>query len=142
MIDYQVSKNSNPVVDILYMIFNCTDHEKRTRHFYDWLDYYHQELDRSLRNFDLTAKIEYPRKQLDADVKRYGKYMFGLSLILASTLMRDPEEAGKMLNALEHAELDDLIDSMKLEHLQDETIKRLQNRIIGLIDSYDEFDLF
>lgn len=68
MIDYQASNNVSPVVDLLYMILNCTDHETRSKNFYNWLDYYHSELDKSLSNFGLKANFIYPKDQLDADL--------------------------------------------------------------------------
>ncbi|KAH9632176.1 hypothetical protein HF086_011922 [Spodoptera exigua] len=86
LIDYQVGKNSSPANDLLYMIFNCTDHEIRLKNFYNWLDYYHSELDKSLSNYGLKANYVYPRDQLDADLKRYGKLQFRCSILLCNVL--------------------------------------------------------
>ncbi|XP_030030806.2 uncharacterized protein LOC115447738 [Manduca sexta] len=73
MIDYQLSKVSNPCCDIMYLIFNCTDHKTRLQHFHDWIDYYHSELVKALSNFGLEANV-YPREQLDADMEKIRKY--------------------------------------------------------------------
>ncbi|KAJ8728880.1 hypothetical protein PYW07_006576 [Mythimna separata] len=141
MIDYQASKADSPVLDLLYMIFNCTDHETRSKNYYDWLDYYHTELDKSLSNFGLKANYVYPRDQLDADLKRYGNYMFGLSLMLANVLMRDSNEASKLKEAQQNSNLDELMDTMKMEDMPDATMTRFKKRVTGLIDSFTEFGL-
>uniref|UniRef100_A0A2A4JDG0 CHK kinase-like domain-containing protein n=1 Tax=Heliothis virescens TaxID=7102 RepID=A0A2A4JDG0_HELVI len=141
MIDYQASSNVSPVVDLLYMIFNCTDHETRSKHFYDWIDYYHSELDNSLSNFGLKANFIYPRDQLDADLKRYAKLLFGLSLILANVLMRDSQEAGLVLEAMRNSGVNELLESMTNQSLQGETVVRIQKRVGGLIATFNEFGL-
>ncbi|CAH1634846.1 unnamed protein product [Spodoptera littoralis] len=107
MIDYQGSKISNPVGDILYMIFNCTDHETRSIYYYDWIDYYHTELDRCLSYYDLKINYIYPRDRLDADLRRYGKISFGLSSMLTYVLMRDTKEAGEMLESFKSGDPND-----------------------------------
>ncbi|KAJ8720717.1 hypothetical protein PYW08_006182 [Mythimna loreyi] len=141
MIDYQASKADNPVLDLLYMIFNCTDHETRSKNYYDWIDYYHSELDNYLSNFGMKVNFVYPRDQLDADLKRYGNYIFGLCLMLANVLMRDTHEASKLMEAQKNSTLDELMDSMKMEDMVDATMIRFKKRVIGLVDSFTEFGL-
>ncbi|XP_050551647.1 uncharacterized protein LOC118271020 [Spodoptera frugiperda] len=143
MIDFQGSKNNNPVADLLYVIFNCTDHETRVKHFYDWIDYYHAELEKSLSNFGLKANYVYSRDQLDADVKRYGKVMFGMSVMLANLLMRDTKEASELMEAMKTtADMKELMESMGSQVLQHETIIRARKKIVDLIASFSEFGLF
>ncbi|KAJ8728879.1 hypothetical protein PYW07_006575 [Mythimna separata] len=141
MIDYQVSRNNSPVVDLLYMIFNCTDHETRSKNYYDWLDYYHTELDKSLSNFGMKANFVYPRDQLDADLKRYGKLLFGLSIMLANMLSRDSAEASKFMEAIKDSDVAAVMDTMKIEDTPEATMVRVRKRMIGLIDSFTEFGL-
>ena len=141
MIDYQASKNNSPVVDLLYMIFNCTDHETRSKNYYSWLDYYHTELDKSLNNFGLKASTVFPREQLDADLKRYAEFLFGLSLMLANLLTRDAKEASKFMEARQHTDLSEAMEAMKMDNMPDDTMIRFKKRVIGLIDSFTEFGL-
>ncbi|KAJ8728881.1 hypothetical protein PYW07_006577 [Mythimna separata] len=119
MIDYQVSRNNSPVVDLLYMIFNCTDHETRSKNYHDWIDYYHTELDKSLSNFGMKANFVYPKDQLDADLKRYGKLLFGLSIMLANILSRDSSEASKFMEAIKDSDVATVMDAMKIEDAPD-----------------------
>ncbi|XP_022823598.1 uncharacterized protein LOC111354388 [Spodoptera litura] len=141
MIDYQGSKISNPVGDILYMIFNCTDHETRSIYYYDWIDYYHTELDRCLSYYDLKINYIYPRDRLDADLRRYGKISFGLSSMLTYVLMRDTKEAGEMLETFKSGDPNDVLQLMGTQTLQGETVVRTRKRIVGLIDSFSQFGL-
>ncbi|KAF9422097.1 hypothetical protein HW555_002118, partial [Spodoptera exigua] len=137
--NYQIAKSSSPAYDFLYMIFNCTDHETRVKNFYNWLDYYHSELDKSLSNYGLKANYVYPRDQLDADLKRYGKLQFGCSILLCNVLSAKPEDAAKFKEGMERESVDRTIDPKK--KLDVDTKERLKKRITSVIDSYIEFGL-
>lgn len=138
MIDYQISKVSSPVCDLLYMVFNCTDYQTRKKHFIDWIDYYHDELDKNLSIFGLKANYVYPRDQLDADLKRHGKMSLGQGVVLASTLIRKTEEAVKLKEAMESADMGEMIKTATTENLDPETLALFKTRIEGLIDSHLE----
>ncbi|CAH0664026.1 unnamed protein product [Spodoptera exigua] len=133
MIDYQGSKISNPVGDILYMIFNCTDHETRSKYYYDWIDYYHTELERCLSHYNLKVNYIYPRDRLDADLRRYGRISFGLSAMLTYVLMRDTKEAGEMLESFKSGDPNDVLELMGTQTLQEETVLRTRKRIKGAL---------
>ncbi|KOB69043.1 Ecdysteroid 22-kinase [Operophtera brumata] len=139
MIDYQGSKASNPVADIQYMIFNCTDYKSRKEHFHDWIDYYHTELDKSLSSFGLKANYVYPKDQLDADLKRYGKISLGLSVVLSSMLILKPEDAMKMKEAMESADMNEMSKNTDIGRLGADSIALFKSRVEGLIDSFIEF---
>ncbi|XP_037303641.1 uncharacterized protein LOC119193865 [Manduca sexta] len=139
LIDYQISKESNPCCDLMYMLLNCTDHESRLKHFHDWIDFYHSELDKALANHGLKANYMYPRDQLDADLKRYAKVMFAFSIILAHSLTKKNEDVAKMKEIMKE-EVD--IDSLsELFQVDDETTRILKRRLEGLVDSLLKFGL-
>ncbi|KOB77008.1 Ecdysteroid 22-kinase [Operophtera brumata] len=138
MIDYQISKVSSPVCDIHYMVFNCTDYQTRKEHYIDWIDYYHDELDKNLSIFGLKANYVYPRDQLDADLKRHGKMSLGQGVVLGSTLIRKTEDAAKLKEAMESADLDEMMKTANTENLDPETLALFKTKIEGLIDSHLE----
>ncbi|CAB3225490.1 unnamed protein product [Arctia plantaginis] len=140
MIDYQLSRNTSPVNDIMYMIFNCTDHETRKENFYDWIEYYHSELEKSLFNYNLKTSLVYPRDKLDVDLKQYAKFSFGLSVLLASMLIRKTEDVAKMTDAMKNENKPDAQDFV-VSTLDEESTTRYRNRIIGLIESFTELGL-
>ncbi|XP_047034710.1 uncharacterized protein LOC124640817 [Helicoverpa zea] len=142
MIDYQFATDGNPTLDLLYIIFNCTDHETRSKHYPSWIDHYYSELDKSLSNFGLKAAIVYPRNQMDADIKKYAQFMFYHCILFATLLMRDPTEATEILESFKKAHLDDATATLKSENLQSATVGRIKGRIEGVIASYEQFGLF
>ncbi|CAH1634841.1 unnamed protein product [Spodoptera littoralis] len=141
MIDYQGSKNGNPVMDLLFMIFNCTDHETRSKHYYDWLDYYHSELDRSLSYFDLSADSVYPRRQLDADIKKYKDLLFAICIMLTNIFTRNTEEAAEMMETLNSGSFDEAIEVLANTEIPKDTAVRAKKRITGIVESFIELGL-
>uniref|UniRef100_A0A2A4JDU6 CHK kinase-like domain-containing protein n=1 Tax=Heliothis virescens TaxID=7102 RepID=A0A2A4JDU6_HELVI len=142
MIDYQASSNGSPAVDLLFMMLNCTDHESRSKHFHDWLDYYHTEFDKSLSTFGLKADVLYPRTQLSADLKKYGRVMFYLCITFNTFLMRDSREAEELSDAIKNVVADERSDLIKAQQLSIETVNRIKNRVSGIIATYELFDLY
>ncbi|KAM3966099.1 uncharacterized protein ACR2FA_012972 [Aphomia sociella] len=140
MIDYQLSKVSNPVCDILYMIFNCTDYDTRHAHYNDWIDYYHLQLEQSLANYGIKADFIFSRDQLDADLKRYSKLFFSNTLMLSSLMIRKSEDAAKVkeLMELNATDMERMAEGFQVSGLDPDSISRYKNRIEGLVNSYCE----
>nr|XP_049697234.1 uncharacterized protein LOC110374145 [Helicoverpa armigera] len=140
IIDYQGSHYGNPVVDLFYMIFNCTDHETRSKHYYDWIDYYHSELDKSLSNFGMEVSSVYPRNQLNTDLKKYSSMLFSVCALASNLLMRDTNEASELMEAMENIEMSEMVEAMKSQQLQSKTCDRIKKRVGDLITSFQEFE--
>lgn len=139
MIDYQISKESSPVADLTYMIFNCTDYATRSKHFYDWLNYYHSELGTCLSNYGLNIESTYPRTQLEQDLKRHATFSLGQSIMLGSVIIRESKDAAKFKEAMdENKTVEELLKSTKLTTLDESTLNKLKNKVIGLVDSFIE----
>ncbi|CAG4937973.1 unnamed protein product [Parnassius apollo] len=138
LIDYQLAKESLPVSDIHNLVFNCTDYDTRSKHYYQWIDFYHLELDRYLNYFGLKVNFIYPRDKLDADLKRYGKVCFGLSLIMINFLLRQTQEAPD-LASLENMDLSELSQNFKVENLTAQTFEAIKKRVEGHIESCFEY---
>ncbi|XP_026751585.1 uncharacterized protein LOC113512029 [Galleria mellonella] len=139
MIDYQLSRVSNPVCDVLYMIFNCTDYETRRAHYHDWIDYYHLQLEKSLSNFGIKADFIFSRDQLDADLKRYSKLFFANAIMLSAVLIRKSEDAAKAKEAMENSDKVDIgtvLESFQMKNLDQDSVSKFKSRIEGVIDSF------
>lgn len=141
MIDYQQARQSNPVCDLLYMIFNCTDYQTRKDHYHGWIDFYHEELDNALSNFGLKANFIYPKDQLDADLKRYGKVGLVLAILLAGVMIAKPEDALKMKDAMENATPEVMAQMASMATSSNAAIAMLKIRIEGVINSLLEFGM-
>ncbi|XP_030030797.2 uncharacterized protein LOC115447728 [Manduca sexta] len=134
-------KENNPTGDLMFMIFACSDHEGRVKHFNDWLDYYHSELDERLHNFYLKANYVYPRDQLDVDLKRYAKSMLGALVLSATFSVMQPSNAKKVKDAMEeYYEPEDEAEkeaNMKGLFTFDDKYKQIyKKRLEGIIDSF------
>ncbi|KAL0879325.1 hypothetical protein ABMA27_003103 [Loxostege sticticalis] len=138
MIDYQLSKAASPVCDLLYMIFNCTDHITRSKHYHEWINYYHDELDKSLSNFGLKASLIYPKDQLDADLKRYSKQFFCNSVLFYSMLSRNEEEAALVKDTMKTDDILAMKSTMTMGNMSKDTIDGFRSKVVDLIDSYRE----
>ncbi|KAM3965970.1 uncharacterized protein ACR2FA_012827 [Aphomia sociella] len=140
MIDYQMSRVSNPVCDILYMIFNCTDYDTRHAHYNDWIDYYYFQLEKSLANYGIRVDIMFSKDQLNADLKKYSKFFFSAAVMLSSMLIRNSEDAAKVKDAmgLDLSDIEKFAEEFQVSKLDSDTILRFKNKIEGLVNSYCE----
>ncbi|XP_075982122.1 uncharacterized protein LOC142980557 [Anticarsia gemmatalis] len=141
LIDYQISRTASPVSDLLYMILNCTDHETRKQHFIEWLDYYHEELEKSLSHYDLKVNSVYSRDRMDADLMRYGRLMFGLCAFLSNILIRSPEDAAKVQKLMQSEAIFEKPEEFGVANLDEVTKKRFKKRVSGYISTLCDFGL-
>ncbi|XP_075982061.1 uncharacterized protein LOC142980514 [Anticarsia gemmatalis] len=141
LIDYQISRTASPVCDLLYMILNCTDHETRKQHFTEWLDYYHEELEKSLFHYDLKVNLVYSRDRIDADLMRYGRLMFGLCAFLSNILIRSPEDAAKVQKLMQSESMFEKPEEYSVANLDEETKNRFRKRVSGYISTLCDFGL-
>lgn len=141
MIDYQMSKQTSPVTDLHYMIFSSTDHATRKKHYHDWIDYYHSQLDRRLAKFGLDANRVYPRAQLEADLKMHAEFSLGQTVMGASLQIREKTDAAKLNDAVNSADktIVELTDETKLSIAEPETIRKFKEKIEGVVNSFIEF---
>lgn len=136
MIDYQISKESSPVADITYLIFNCTDFVARSKYFHDWINYYHSELEKCLIQYGLKIDT-YPRDQLEMDLRRHAKFALGQSIMLASFLIQESKDAANFKQAInDNKPMGDVFKTYKLTLWNATTLKKFKNRVIGLIDTF------
>lgn len=143
MIDYQQSCAANPVCDLLYMIFNCTDYHTRKDYYLEWIDHYHNQLKDNLAKFGLDVNSIYPKDKLDSDLKRYGNAGLMYAMLAACLTIMNGEDAAKMKEAMESQEIDmdELSKNMDMGGLAKETFVKFKVRIQGAINSLLEFGL-
>lgn len=138
MIDYQISKLSSPVADLHFMIFMCTDYATRTKHYMDWIHYYHTQLDKNLSNYGLRVNYVYPRDQLDADLRRFAKICLSQIIIVSIFTIRETENAAKLQGVMKNVDtsMGEMVDNIKLTGSGSATVKAFQTKFAGIIDSF------
>lgn len=52
LLDWQVSRCSSPIIDIVYFVFCCTSKELRDAHYDEFLRVYHESLSTHIRQYD------------------------------------------------------------------------------------------
>ncbi|XP_047998704.1 uncharacterized protein LOC125236057 [Leguminivora glycinivorella] len=143
MIDYQLSKEGSPAGDILYFLFNCTDHATRLKYYNEWIDYYYEIMESTLKKHGLETSTVFLKERLLADLKRYSRLAIGLGLMLSSMLSRESKDTFdfKEMSGDKDKMLEDAIANICNLSLDQTTIERLKGRITGIIDTVLELGL-
>lgn len=73
-IDFQAMRYANPVTDIMYFLYICTDSTFRSEHFDLLTTIYYDNLKVFLNKFDVKADDVYKREDFDADIEEFKPY--------------------------------------------------------------------
>lgn len=57
LLDWQISRYSTPIIDIVYYIFACTTKELRDAHYDEFLKIYHESLSSHIRKYALSLHL-------------------------------------------------------------------------------------
>ncbi|GBP72869.1 hypothetical protein EVAR_48853_1 [Eumeta japonica] len=140
MLDYQLARISSPVVDLQYMIFNCTDSETRKGNYSEWLDHYYDSLGKQLNLYDLEVHDVYPREKFDDDLHGYAKNSLALAFILASVLVREVEEViDYKEGGMDLADMEKDLENMSVSNMKATTAKRFKDRVHGIVKDFIEY---
>ncbi|CAK1550261.1 unnamed protein product [Leptosia nina] len=90
-IDYQTLNRGNPIVDLLYLIYNGSDQQFRRAHLDEAFDYYHSELSASLQRFGLKPDDVYSKDDFDFDLQQVRPYGLLISFMLLLLVTVDLE---------------------------------------------------
>ncbi|CAG9564305.1 unnamed protein product [Danaus chrysippus] len=83
-VDYQMLQLGNPIVDILYFIFNGSDKKFRDEYFKQSFDHYYEELSKALKRLHLDPEQLYSREDFDFEVKT--RHQLPLSFLFKGVL--------------------------------------------------------
>ncbi|CAH4032492.1 unnamed protein product [Pieris brassicae] len=96
IIDYQTLHRTNPILDLVYLIFNGTDQAFRSEYLQKTIDHYYTELAASLKLFHINPNEVYSRKDFDYDYKEVLPYGLIISFMLLLLVTVDTENAPTM----------------------------------------------
>ncbi|CAH0714831.1 unnamed protein product, partial [Brenthis ino] len=96
IIDFQLTRCASPVLDIVFVIYACTDQELRKKHYDELLKYYYDVLSKQIRELGSDPDKIYPWDTFMAEIKKYS--YFGLAFSFESTpfIVLAPEDAVSM----------------------------------------------
>ncbi|XP_055298661.1 uncharacterized protein LOC129566598 [Sitodiplosis mosellana] len=104
LLDWQVSRQSSPIIDIVYFVFCCTTKELRDAHYDDFLKVYHESLSTHIRKLGSDPEKLFPEKLMQEHFRKFGKFGLVLAAILLPLLTKD---SGK------EVDLDGIADGIK-----------------------------
>ncbi|XP_022837461.1 uncharacterized protein LOC111364703 [Spodoptera litura] len=80
-IDFQAMRYANPVTDIMYFLFICTDSQFRSEHFDLLTTIYYDNLKVFLNKFDVKADDVYKREDFNADIEEFRPYGLLIAMV-------------------------------------------------------------
>jgi len=83
LFDWQISRYSSPVLDLVHFIFACTDEDLRAKHYDELLGIYHHSLSELLDNLAGDTDTQYPYSALLQQLKQFGKF----GILMASMMI-------------------------------------------------------
>ncbi|XP_026462580.1 uncharacterized protein LOC113364307 [Ctenocephalides felis] len=92
LLDWQISRYSSPVLDLVYYIFCCTEKQLRKRHYETFLHIYHGSLSSFLHELGSDPEKMFPYRALQDQLKEFGKFGILMSLMVIQAMVMQPEE--------------------------------------------------
>ncbi|CAG9568730.1 unnamed protein product [Danaus chrysippus] len=130
-VDYQALRYANPVTDILYFVYICTDSEFRSEHFENIIKIYYDNFKLFLEQFDINGETVYPQNVFEKDMKEF--LPFGLLIALvelrivssSSNVMSD--ELNEYDNKIEsqHEDLKTRVNDVVNESINNDVLDKL-----------------
>ncbi|XP_071634634.1 uncharacterized protein [Temnothorax longispinosus] len=82
MLDFQLARCANPITDLSFLIYSCTQKPFRDQHYDDILKVYHSELSSAIKSLGSEPEKIYPWDLFMREVKEY--FIIGLTFALES----------------------------------------------------------
>ncbi|XP_070494988.1 uncharacterized protein [Chironomus tepperi] len=92
LIDWQISRYCSPVIDLVYFIFICTDHQLRAKHYDELLNIYHHSLKELLDHMGGDTMVQFPFTAFLRHLKRFGKFGVIMACMILPMLQTRNEE--------------------------------------------------
>lgn len=123
LLDWQICRYASPALDLMYFIFTASTSAFRDQHYSDLLNLYHGTLSDFLRQLGSDPEALFPRKALDDQLARFGRFgllMATMLLPIITTKGEDVPDMDAMAEKLENgADISAEIHNFKSEGTQD-----------------------
>ncbi|XP_068620453.1 uncharacterized protein [Battus philenor] len=96
VVDYQMLKVSNPIMDLMYFIFSGTDEDFHDKYYHKLLNHYYTELCAAMRRLNVDPEITYPKDDYESDLKELQAYGVFVGMMMVPMVTVDPEDAPSM----------------------------------------------
>lgn len=92
LLDWQICRYASPVLDLMYFIFTASTKAFRDQHYETLLDIYHQSLSGFLRRLGSDPEKLFPRKALDEQLQRFGRFGLLMAVMLLPVMTTKSED--------------------------------------------------
>lgn len=117
--DWQITRYASPVLDLMYFLFTASTKAFRDQHYETLLDIYYQSLSDFMRRLGSDPDQLFPRKALDEQLQRFGRFGLLMAVMLLpviTTKSEDVPDLEVMAEKMESgADLKDEVDNFRSE---------------------------
>uniref|UniRef100_A0A0K8WBL9 CHK kinase-like domain-containing protein n=1 Tax=Bactrocera latifrons TaxID=174628 RepID=A0A0K8WBL9_BACLA len=79
LIDFQISRYSPPVLDLVHYLYACTEKPLRDAHFNEFMQIYYDTLAQFIRDYGLDPGVLYPEAIFRQQLRQFGVYGYCMS---------------------------------------------------------------
>lgn len=119
LLDWQIARYASPVLDLMYFLFTASTKRFRDKHYETLLDIYHQSLSSFMRRLGSDPEKLFPRKALDDQLKKFGRFGLFMAVMLLpviTTKSEDVPDLEEMAEKMESgADLSAEVDNFRSE---------------------------
>ncbi|XP_050458493.1 uncharacterized protein LOC126855135 isoform X1 [Cataglyphis hispanica] len=136
MLDFQLARCSNPIIDLSFLIYSCTLKSFRDQYFNDILKTYHSELSNAIKSLGSDPEQIYPWDLFMKEVKDY--FIVGLVFALEAVpfCLLDPSQAFDLDAIIKNDEAVDISDVWTLSNIKTSTGRqRLTDIIVHAVEN-------
>lgn len=95
-VDWQISRYSSPVFDLLYNLFSSTDKKLRDKHFSDLLRLYYSSLSDFIRKLGSKPENLFTYDNLTQELQRFGRFALLTGPMIIQLLLASPDDIQDM----------------------------------------------
>lgn len=92
LLDFQLTRYSSPVLDIVYLVYCCTCREMRDQHLDGLLREYHDMLAAHLKALGSDVRDLYPWETFQTQLRERAQFGLGMALMTVPMFLADAEE--------------------------------------------------
>lgn len=96
LLDFQLSRYSSPVLDILYNIFTSTDKQSRAASYDELLKTYHSSLSNTIEKLGSDPKKLYSFDNLQAQLRKFGEFALLCGPMIIQIKVANAQDIGNL----------------------------------------------
>lgn len=101
LLDWQISRYSSPVLDLVYYLFGCTTKPFRDNYYKKLLDVYYNSLSSFIIRLGSDPEKLFPRSAFEDQLKKFGKFGLVMASIIVPVITSNAEDIPDLDNMSE-----------------------------------------